>query len=221
MPYKPSKAQPGSGKRRRPKPKTFFLARRCATHQFLVPLRLSFPMVDPTSTTWYLLKAEDGSTFGPVPFDQLNAWATAAQVNPLDKVSSDQTSWFKAPMIPELKMDWLVELTSEQLYGPTTLGAVQEFLNLGEINTDTVLINAKDGQASHVRDIESLIIPEEEPEVAETADQPIRTGIRASLQQRIRELEHTLIDERRTMEALQERYEKLEEKYVEIVKNRP
>ena len=178
-------------------------------------------MVDPTSTTWYLLKAEDSSTFGPVPFDQLSAWANTAQINPLDKVSSDQTSWFKAPMIPELKMDWLVELTSEQLYGPTTLGAVQEFLNLGEINADTSLINAKDGQQTYVREIELLTIPEEEPEIVEPTDQPIRTGIRASLQQRIRELEHTLIEERRALEALQERYEKLETKYVEIVKNRP
>lgn len=178
-------------------------------------------MVDPASTTWYLLKAEDSSIFGPVPFDQLNGWAAAAQISPLDKVSSDQSTWIKAPMLPELKMDWLVELTTEQLYGPTTLGAVQEFLNFGEINMETKLINARDGQELHVRDVELLTIPEEEPEVVESSDQPVRSGIRASLQQRIRELEHTLLEERRALEALEERYEKLEAKYVEIVKNRP
>jgi hypothetical protein len=178
-------------------------------------------MVAPASTTWYLLKAEDSSIFGPVSFDQLNAWATSAQISPLDKVSSDQHHWIKAPMLPELQMDWLVELTSEQLYGPTTLGAIQEFLNLGEINAETAILNARDGSSAYIRDVDSLTIPEEEPEAAEPVDQPVRTGIRASLQQRIRELENTLLEERRAMELLDERYNKLEAKYVELVKQRP
>ncbi len=48
----------------------------------------------------------------------------------------------------------------------------------------------------------------------------MRTGIRASLQQRIRELESSLLEERRSLELLEERYNKLEAKYVEIVKAR-
>jgi hypothetical protein len=175
----------------------------------------------PTPATWYLLKAEDGTIFGPVSFEQLNAWAASAQVSPLDKVSSDQVTWIKSPMLPELHMDWLVELTSEHLYGPTTLSAVQEFLNLGEINADTTLINARDGTNALVRDIEGLVIPEEEPEVAETNGEPVRSGIRASLQQRIRQLESTLLEERKALDSLEERYSKLEAKYVEIVKQRP
>ncbi len=102
-------------------------------------------MVDTSSDSLYLMKAEDNEVFGPVNFEQITAWATAAQVSPLDKISSDQHTWFKAPMVPELGMDWLIELTTEQLYGPTTLGAIQEFLNLGEVNADTTLINAQDG----------------------------------------------------------------------------
>ena len=178
-------------------------------------------MVDPNSSTLYLLKAENNEVFGPVDFEQLNTWATSAQISPLDKVSSDRQNWFKAPMMPELQMDWLIELTSEQLYGPTTLGAVQEFLNLSEINGDTVLINARDGTTAAVKEVEFLTIPVEEPEELDTTDQPVRTGIRASLQQRIRELEYTLFEERRALEALEEKYSKLEAKYVEIVKQRP
>ncbi len=177
-------------------------------------------MVDTTSPNLYLLKAEDSEIFGPVDFKQITAWATAAQISPLDKISSDQQTWFKAPMVPELEMDWLIELTSEQLYGPTTLGAIQEFLNLGEVHLDTVLINAKDGSSTAVQNIEGIVPPVEEPE-EEVSDGPVRTGIRASLQQRIRELEHTLFEERRTLDELQERYHKLEAKYVEIVKQRP
>ena len=124
-------------------------------------------MIDHTASALYLLKAENNEVFGPVNFQQLNAWATSAQISPLDKVSTDQQTWFKAPMVPELGMDWLIELTSDQLYGPTTLGALQEFLNLGEINAETHLINARDGTAAVVRDLNTLTIPPEEPEDAE------------------------------------------------------
>ncbi len=182
-------------------------------------------MVDTTSPTLYLLKAENSEVFGPVPFSQLTAWATAAQISPLDKISSDQQTWFKAPMVPELGMDWLIELTSEQLYGPTTLGAIQEFVNLGEIHADTNLINAKDGLSTIVSDLPELTMPGSAPvEVAEPEEprsHPLRTGIRASLQQRIRELEHTLIEERRALDTLEDRYEKLEAMYADLSKQRP
>ena len=179
-------------------------------------------MIDHTASALYLLKAENNEVFGPVNFQQLTTWATSAQISPLDKVSIDQQTWFKAPMVPELGMDWLIELTTEQLYGPTTLGAIQEFLNLGEVNSDTILINARDGSSTMVKDIPTLTIPAEEPDEEEAvSDQPVRSGIRSSLQQRIRELEHTLFEERRASEALEERYSKLEAKYVEIVKQRP
>jgi hypothetical protein len=175
----------------------------------------------PTSPSWYLLKAEDGTIFGPVPFEQLTAWSASAQISPLDKISSDQVTWLKSPMLPELHMDWLVELSPEQLYGPTTVGAVQEFLNLGEITAETTLINARDGTTATVRDVEGLTIPEDEPDVAEIDGEPVRSGIRASLQQRIRQLESTLLEERKALESMEERYSKLEAKYVEMVKQRP
>ena len=179
-------------------------------------------MVDTTSPTLYLLKAENNEVFGPVDFDQLTAWATSAQISPLDKISSDQSTWFKAPMVPELNMDYLIELTSEQLYGPTTLGAIQEFINLGEVHPDTNIINAKDGTSDVVSSIPDLTLRTDAPaEAVEPATAPLRSGIRASLQQRIRELEHTLIEERRALDTLEERYERLEAKYTELLSTQP
>jgi len=67
------------------------------------------------------MKNDDGTVFGPISFEQLRQWALDAQVSPLDKVSNDETTWFKAPMVPELGMDLLVEVTPDQFYGPTTL----------------------------------------------------------------------------------------------------
>ena len=98
--------------------------------------------------TWFLRKHEDGSTFGPVQFDQITRWAAAAQIAPHDTLSSDGQTWVKAPMVPQLSMDWLVELTSEHYYGPTTLGALREFIRLGEIDGETVVINRCDGLAA-------------------------------------------------------------------------
>src|SRR5476649_1748725 len=74
-----------------------------------------------------------------------------------DVLSSDQVTWIKAPMLQELGMDWLVELTSERYYGPTTLGAVQEFIRLGEINGETFVINSCDGTRRQIQEMPELL----------------------------------------------------------------
>lgn len=107
--------------------------------------------------SWYLRKHEDGSIFGPVRFDQLARWASTAQIAPHDALSTDQRTWTKAPMLPQLGMDWLVEVTSEHYYGPTTLGAIQEFIRLGEISDDTFVINACDGTRRRIQEIRELL----------------------------------------------------------------
>lgn len=154
--------------------------------------------------TWYLMKNEDGGVFGPVSFEQLEAWAQSAQVSPLDKVSTDQQEWVKAPMIPELHMDYLIEVSIDQFYGPTTLGAVKEFLDAGEIKPDAKLTNCVDNMTTTVGEIPALQTAREEGET------PVRTSIRQSLQQRIRELEEALLDERRAREDAEQRLQKLE-----------
>lgn len=171
-----------------------------------------------THTPCYLLKHDDGTIFGPTPFGQLQQWAEAALVSPLDKVSNDQESWIKAPMVPELHMDWLVRLTSEHLYGPTTIGAIQEFLNGGEFGPDTVLINACDGSEVPINSIATLTIPDEiEIDVHDDLESPLKTKIRVSLQQKILELEALLAEERAAYDALKERYSRLENRMQELM----
>ena len=60
-------------------------------------------------------------------------------------------------MLPQLGMDWLVEVTSEHYYGPTTLGAIQEFIRLGEIRDDTFVINACDGTRRQIQEMRELL----------------------------------------------------------------
>ena len=159
---------------------------------------------------YFLMKNEDGTIFGPLSTQELERWALDAMISPLDKVSTDQKTWMKAPMLPQLEMDYLIEVSTDQYYGPTTLGAVKEFLKAREINANTLITNCKDGTSCAVEQIPSMELPEEEE------DQPTRTSIRTSLQQRIRDLELSLLEERRARESAELQCEKLEAKIAEI-----
>jgi len=181
-------------------------------------------MEEPSAQRWFLRKHEDGTVFGPLSFAQLARWAAAAQVAPHDAISSDQMTWVKAPMLPELGMDWLVELTSEQYYGPTTLGAVQEFIWLGEIDGETYVINSCDGTRRQIYQIPELhetlasVVSEPPPtQEVEASSEPMASGISMDLQDRIRDLEQTLLEERRALEEAEERYRELEQRYQELL----
>jgi hypothetical protein len=167
---------------------------------------------------WFLRKHEDGHIFGPLPFAQLTRWASSAQVAPHDVVSTDQVTWVKAPMLPELGMDWLVEVTTERFYGPTTLGAIQEFMRLGEINGETFVINSCDGSRRRVSEM-PLVLPQNAEDAVsddEPAAGPAATGMAIDLQDRIRDLEQSLREERRAFQEAEERYRVLERKYQEL-----
>ncbi len=183
-------------------------------------------MDSPADHQWYLRKNEDGSIFGPLYFEQLARWASSAQIAPHDSISTDALTWMKAPMLPELVMDWIAEVTSERLYGPTTLGAIREFVRLGEIDDDTFVINTCDATRSQVRDIAPLfqLLPAEDEE-AEDPDgyvvSPPATGISIAGEDRIRELEQALLEERRALAEAEERYRQLEMHYRELVSPDP
>jgi hypothetical protein len=163
-----------------------------------------------TTQRWFLRKHEDGTIFGPLSFERLRRWASNAQLAPHDTVSTDQQTWIKAPMLPELGMDWLVEITSEHYYGPTTLGAIQEFIRLGEINQETFVVNSCDGTRRQISEMSDLIQSAREQE-------PPATGISINVRDRIRDLEQTLREERRAVEEAQQRYAELERKYQELL----
>jgi hypothetical protein len=170
-------------------------------------------------STWYLRKSHDGSQFGPIPFSQLQQWAADAQVSPLDRVSTDEKTWMKAPMVPELEMDYLIQLGEDQYYGPTTVGAIREFLNAGEITHETSLTNCKDATQLHVKDL--IPVPRELNEELQNSDLSLagtRGSIRINLQQRIRELEEALLEERRARETAEMLVEKLEMQIANLTK---
>ncbi|MEY4300729.1 MAG: hypothetical protein RIR25_1965 [Verrucomicrobiota bacterium] len=161
------------------------------------------------SSNWYLKKHDDGEVFGPVDFAKLKEWARSAQVSPLDMVSDDRKNWMKSPLLQALHMDYLVQLGDESFYGPTTEEAVQEFLRLGEIHADTVLINCCTGEEMALRD--SGLFQDQPPPMEDiTLREPGRRTIRQNLQQRIRELELLLVEKRQKLEMAEARIRHLE-----------
>ena len=178
-------------------------------------------MDSPAGHQWFLRKHEDGSIFGPLGFEQLARWASSAQVAPHDSISSDQQTWMKAPMLPELAMDWIAEVTSERLYGPTTLGAIAEFIRLGEIDQDTFVINSCNATRQQIRDIGPLLAANAASEATLLEENavagPAASGISVRPEDRIRELEQALREERRALAEAEERYRVLEAKFRERV----
>lgn len=174
---------------------------------------------------WFLKKHENGEIFGPVPFEKIHEWARSAQVNSQDMLSSDKSIWTKAPMIPEMEMDWLVVVGDNLLYGPTTADALMEFSHLGEITPATPLINCCTGEETTLGETpfykKSLLEPKEDelppgnPLLA-LLQQPGVGGLRVSLQRRVRELESALLEKRRKLMSAEETIHQLESKVKEL-----
>lgn len=128
-------------------------------------------------------------------------------------------------MLQQLGMDWLVELTSEHYYGPTTMGALREFIRVGEIDGETVVINTCDGTRRRIREIPDLWETRNESKAEENQIQiqlgdpvgPAVTKMSMRLQERIRDLEQTIQEERQALAESQQRYSDLERKYQDLL----
>lgn len=166
------------------------------------------------SDHWFLRKHEDGSIFGPLPFTKLQEWGRSAQISPHDAVSEDKVNWTKAPMIPELEMDWLVQLDEHLYYGPTTANAVLEFYSLNEISPETIVINCKNNAECPLRECE--FFPEDE--AGEEEQGPGKSSMRSALQRRVKELEAELLEKQRRLLFAEDSVRRLERKVAELEK---
>jgi hypothetical protein len=96
-------------------------------------------------------------------------------------------------MNADMQMDWLIEVPDNPLYGPTTRGALLEFLRMGEITTSTRIVNCCTG--------ENLTV----------AEAPFyRQSESTDLAERVEELEAELLAASTTIERLQARIAALE-----------
>jgi len=101
---------------------------------------------------------------------------------------------------------------------------LREFIRLGEIDGQTVVINTCDGTRRQIREMSDLW-KTVQPEADENQFQiqlgdpvgPAVAKMSVRLQERIRDLEQTLQEERRALIESQQRYNELERKYQDLL----
>lgn len=176
---------------------------------------------------WYLLKVGENEIFGPAPISQLRNWAAEAKISPMDRVSSDnRKTWQRAPMVPELQMDWLVEMPDGFLYGPTSVGTLQEFLATGEIDENTTVINTLEDSRTPINQVAFFkaspqrVRGAQEITIPATGDATNSKDFQ-SLKQRCAWLEKQNMDLQREIVRWQEAYHGLRQQMIEITGSDP
>lgn len=179
---------------------------------------------------WFLLKHNDKQVRGPVRLDQLKAWAVSAKIGPMDRVSNDaKASWSRAPMIPQLQMDWLVELDDNYLYGPTSIATIQEFIASGEIKDSDNIINCLDNQRMTVAEcpaFSNFVAREKNKITSQAQEQPAppqqpasaATDAAGSLEERLSLLEEVVAEQRAELQALKKGHQQLIEMLPEMLR---
>jgi hypothetical protein len=178
---------------------------------------------------WFLLKASGNEIFGPATLGQLRTWATEAKISPVDRVSNDgRKSWRRAPLVTELQMDWLVEMQDNFLYGPTSLGTLQEFLATGEIDENVVVINTLEGTQNRIKDMPFFqasphrVRGPQEIAITNPADDTSTAGDAGTgLKQRCLWLERQVIELQREVGRWQETAQHLRQQFIEATGTEP
>ena len=175
---------------------------------------------------WFLLKASDKEVFGPTDLDTLRSWAAEAKISPLDKISADnRQTWSRAPMIPELQMDLLIQMPDNYLYGPTNVATIQEFLATGEIDENVTIINCLDNSESRLGELGWFRASPHQTRSATTTFQG--TGYDRSPStddaalRRIAALERQTMELQRVVDEWQQAYLRLQQQYIESVGRDP
>ena len=87
----------------------------------------------------WLVKNEQGDTFGPVDFETLKAWAKDGRLAPTNTLSDDATIWNAVTQYPELEMDWVAEVSPGAFYGPIHKLALESLQREGSLPADAVI----------------------------------------------------------------------------------
>ncbi len=180
--------------------------------------------------TWHLHKASDKEIFGPTDLETLRGWAAEAKISPLDKISSDgRMSWVRAPMIPELQMDFLVQMPDNYLYGPTNVATIQEFLATGEVDENVTIINCLDNTEARLTDLSWFQASPHHVRSAATTfvgtqwgtDDRSRAAAETSQPSRIPNLERQVMELQRVVDEWQHAFNSLRQQFVEATGREP
>jgi hypothetical protein len=102
--------------------------------------------------SWYLRKSE-GETYGPVGLPVLYQWAADGRIGPDDLLSEDRLHWSAAHERADLEMNWLIELSTGERFGPLHLLAVQALQADGSLPPDCRIRHRVSSEIRSLREI--------------------------------------------------------------------
>ncbi len=162
---------------------------------------------------WRVKKLPDGDIYGPVDEATLKEWASAAQISPEDLIDLSDEDWRPAPEIIFLEMVWVVKLPGEELYGPTSVGTLREFIAEGLISDKSIATNVNTTQSLPVGALLAALDFEKKRAARRAAPDANKSTLKINLDmakdQRIRQLEEDLRTIRKEHEALVHKYRQL------------
>ncbi len=162
---------------------------------------------------WRVKKLPDGDIYGPVDEATLKEWASAAQISPEDLIDLSDEDWRPAPEVVFLEMIWVVKLPGEELYGPTSVGTLREFIAEGLISEKSIATNVNTTQSLPVGALLAALDFEKKRAARRAAPEANKSTLKINLDmakdQRIRQLEEDLRAIRKEHEALVHRYRQL------------
>lgn len=86
----------------------------------------------------WLVKNEQGETFGPVDFETLKLWAKDGRVAPTNTLSENGTAWLSVTQLPDLEMNWVAEVSPGTFYGPIHKLALETLQKEGALPKEAV-----------------------------------------------------------------------------------
>jgi len=162
---------------------------------------------------WRIKKAADNSIYGPVDMETLKEWADSAQIAPDDMIDESDENWRLAPEIDFLEMLWLVKLPSGEIYGPTTVGTLREFINEDLVTEKTLATHGKTHQSLPLTALVAAVDFERKRAMrrppSEVNKSTASLAVEMAKDQHIRQLEEDLNELRREHETLTHKYRQL------------
>jgi ribosomal protein L19E len=162
---------------------------------------------------WRVRKAPDNSIYGPVDTEMLKEWANSAQIAPEDMLDESDEKWRPAPEVDFLEMVWLVKLPGGEIYGPTTVGTLREFIEEGLVTEKTLATHGKTHQSLPLAALMAAVDFEKKRAarrpLLEANKSTASIAVEMAKDQHIRQLEEDLKELRKEHEILTHRYRQL------------
>ena len=105
------------------------------------------------------MKMDDGTVYGPADLNRLQAWAREGRVEPSSQISSDRKSWTPASLMPELGMEWLVEVETGGYYGPFHPDVIRDLIAKNRIPASArrFRLDAGRAQEDHSKELNAAL----------------------------------------------------------------